>query len=86
MAASSNRNFAIDELGLETLIQTERIYSDNIGMEFVIENEKWATKNDGRNRTTKPRKKQNARRKGKLLLLGNIRSGHNQTIGEERKN
>ena len=41
---------------------------------------------NGRNRTTKSRKNQKARRKGNLQVLGNIGSGHSQTSGDERKN
>ena len=41
--------------------------------------------NDGRNRTAKSRKNQNARRKENLKVLGNIRSGHRQISGDERK-
>ena len=37
------------------------------------------------NRTTKPRKVQNARKKGNLQILGNKESGHIQTSGDERK-
>ena len=48
-------------------------------------NEKQKTTHDGRNGTTISRKNQNARRKGNLQILGNIRSGHHQTSGVERK-
>ena len=48
-------------------------------------NEKQETTRDGRNRTTKPRKNQNTRRKRNLQILGNIESGHCQTSGDERK-
>ena len=41
--------------------------------------------NDRRNRSTKSRKNQNARRKGNLQLTGNFGSGHHKTIGDERK-
>ena len=40
---------------------------------------------DRRNRTTKPWKNQNARRKGNLPVLGNVGSGHHQTSEEEWK-
>ena len=43
-------------------------------------------KNNGRNRTATLGKNQNAWRKGDLQVLGNIRSGHRQTIGDDRKN
>ena len=39
-------------------------------------NENWKKTNNKRNRTTKSRKNQNASRKGKLQVLGNIRSGY----------
>ena len=48
-------------------------------------NEKRETTHDGRNRTTKPRKDQNPRRKGNLQILGDIESGHHQTNGVEGK-
>ena len=50
-----------------------------------VNNEKRKTANDGRNRTTKLRKNQNARRKGNLQIHGNIGCGHHQTSGDERK-
>ena len=46
-------------------------------------NEKREMTHNGRNGTTKSRKNPNTRRKGNLL--GNIGSGHYQTIGDERK-
>ena len=49
-------------------------------------NEKWKKINKGRNRTAKSRKNQNARRKGKLQVLGNIRRRYHQTNRDERKN
>ena len=33
-----------------------------------------------------PRKDQNARRKGNLLILGNTGNGHHETSGDEREN
>ena len=48
-------------------------------------NEKRKKIKNERNRTTKSRKNQNARRKGNLKVLGNIGSGHHQTSREERK-
>ena len=39
-----------------------------------------------RNRTTKLRKYLKALRKGKLLVLWNVDSGHHQTNGDEGKN
>ena len=50
-----------------------------------VYNVKRKTTNNGRNRITKSRKNQNVRRKGNLQVLGNIRSGHHQTSGDERK-
>ena len=49
-------------------------------------NEKRKMTNDGRNRTTKSRKNQNAWRKVILQVLGNIGSEHCQTGGDERTN
>ena len=59
--------FAKNEKELETLIQTVRIYSQDIGMEFGIKmhyasKERWQTTHDGRNGTTKSRENQNTRR------------------------
>ena len=48
-------------------------------------NEKWKMSNEGRKRTTKSRKSQNARSKWNLQLLANICSGHLQTSGDKRK-
>ena len=48
-------------------------------------NEKRETINDGRNRTTISRKDQNARRNWNWPILGNIGSGHDQTIRDEGK-
>ena len=42
--------------------------------------------NDERNKTTKSRKNQNARRKGNLKIFRNTGSGHHQTSGDERRN
>ena len=49
-------------------------------------NEKLEMIHDGRNRTTKPRKNQNARRTGNLQILRDIGSGQHQAIGHEGKN
>ena len=46
---------------------------------------KWIKTNNGRNKTTKSRKKQKARKKEKLQVLGNIGSGNNETSRDERK-
>ena len=51
-----------------------------------VNNEKQKKTNNGRNKTTKPRKSQNAQRKGNLQVFGNIVSGHHQTGEDERKN
>ena len=53
--------FAKNEKEFEALIQTVRIYSDDIGMKFGIEvynanNEKQKTANEGSGTTTKSRK------------------------------
>ena len=59
--------FAKNEKEQETLTQAVRIYSDDIGMEFGIEKcamlimKSEKTVNDGRNKTIKSRKNQNAR-------------------------
>ena len=42
-------------------------------------------KNNGMTGTAKSRKNHNARRKGKLRVLGNIRGRHDQTSGDEKK-
>ena len=41
-----------------------------------VDNGKWEKRNDRRNKTTKSRKRQNARREGKLQVLENIGSGN----------
>ena len=48
-------------------------------------NEKWKKTNNGKNRTDKFGKNQNAWRKEKSQVLGNIGNGH-QTSEDERKN
>ena len=64
--------FAKNEKELETLKQTARIYSQDIGMELGIQecanasNVKWQTTNNGRSQTTKSSSHKNARRKGNL--------------------
>ena len=52
---------------------------------YHADNEKRETTHDGRNRTTKSRKDQNAWRIGNLQILGNTRSGHHQTNRGEGK-
>ena len=80
-----------NEKELKILRQTIRIYSQDIGMEFFMENEcnendeKRQKTNNGRNRTVLSIKNQNIWRKEKWEVLGNIGSGHHQTSGEERK-
>ena len=49
-------------------------------------NEKRKTTNDGKNRTSKLKKNQNARRKRNLQILCNIRNEHHQTNRDESKN
>ena len=52
---------------------------------YHANNENQKTSTGRKNRTTKSRKNQNARRKGNLQVLGNIRNGHSQTCGDEKK-
>ena len=67
--------FVKNEKELETLIQTMRIYIQDIGTVFGVEqnahcsNEKRETTHERRNGTTKSRKNQNALRKGNLQIL-----------------
>ena len=78
---------AKNENELETLIQTIRLYSQDIGMEYIYtNNEKWKKINNGRNRTAKLRKNKNNWRKESLKVLSNIGSEHHQTRRDERKN
>ena len=78
--------FVKNENDLETLIQTIRIYNQDIGMEFSIEKCNMLTKSDnGSIWTIKLRKNPNAKSKGNRQVLENIRSGHHQTSGDERK-
>ena len=82
--------FATNKKELETLIQIMRlrIYFQDIGMDFGIEKcamLKMRNYTDGRIKPMKPRKNQNARRKGKLQILGNIGSGRHQINVDERK-
>ena len=66
--------FAKNENGWETLMLAVMIYSDDIGMEIGdrkmchANNKKRKMANDGRKRTTKSRKNQNARRKNYKYL------------------
>ena len=48
--------------------------------------DKGQKRNSRRNRTAKSGKNQNAWRKEKLQVFGNIRSKHHQTSGNDRKN
>ena len=83
--------FTKNEKELESQIQTVRIYSQDIGMEFGIEKcamlitKSRKRKNDGRNSTTKSRKNQNTQKKGNVHILGNIESRHHWTIGDKKK-
>ena len=63
--------FIKNENKLSSLIQTIRIYNQDIWMEFKY-------------RTTKSRKHQNVRREWKILLLENIESRHHRTNGNEK--
>ena len=76
--------FAKNERELEILIETMRIYSQDIEMEFDIEKCAMLIMKIGKRHMT-PRKNQNARGKGNLQILGNIGSWHHQTSGDERK-
>ena len=63
------KQLAKNEKKLETLKQAVRIYSQNLGMGFGIENcvmLKQETKNGGKNRTTKSRQSQKAWKKNQL--------------------
>ena len=68
------------------------MYNQDIGMNFILEKCAMLMTKSGkqtynrRNRTTKSRKNQNARRKGKLQILGNIESGNQQNSADEIKN
>ena len=72
-------------------IQTIRIYSQDIGMEFDIEKNAMLIRKSGKNAnnekngTDKSRKNQNGLRKGKLQVLGNSGHEHYQTSRNERK-
>ena len=48
---------------------------------YTAYDQKFEKINDGKNRNTKPRKKQIARKEGKLQLLWNIGSGNQQRSG-----
>ena len=48
-------------------------------------NEKRKMTRDGRSRTSKSIKTPNARRKGNLQILENIRNGHNQKVAMKKK-
>ena len=72
--------FTKSEKELETVIHTIKIYSQDIGMEYVIEkmyhvdNEKLEKRNNGRNRITKSGRHQNTWGKRKLKVLVNMGS------------
>ena len=51
---------------------------------YHANNEKRKTTNERWNRTTKPRKNQNARKKGNLQIPRDIESGRHQTRGDEK--
>ena len=80
---------AKNEKELETLIQFERIYSQDIEMKFDIEkmrnasNEKRQTSNDERSRTANSSNKQNTRRKVNLHILRHLGSWHHKKRGNE---
>ena len=71
--------FAKNEKESETLIQTVRIYSQDIKMEFDrkilhANNENWQTTHNGRSRTIKSSSNKNIQRKGNQKILGDIGS------------
>ena len=76
---------------LATIILTVRIYSQDMGIEFGIEKFAMPIMRNGKRQMTEgielPNQEnhQNARIKRKLQLLENVRSGHRQTSGDERK-
>ena len=85
------RLFAKNEKESKTLILAVRIYIQDIGMEFGIENCTMLIMRSGKYQMTEGielpnSENQNARRKGKLQILGNIGSGYCQTKQDERKN
>ena len=67
---------------LEALTQTIRIYTQDIEMEFGIE---MCPADIEKLKKTNNRKNQNAWRKEKLQVLGNIWSGHHQTKGKKKE-
>ena len=76
---------------LETLIQTIRIYSKDIGMEFGIkmfhaDKKKWEKRNNWRNKTAKPEKKkrQNVWREVKIQAFKNIGIRHHPIEMKEK--
>ena len=77
--------FAKNQRELETLIQTIRKYTQDIGMKFGIEKcamlvmKKGKKRNTVRNRTTSPRKNKNTWRKRELQVPRHTKSGHDQT-------
>ena len=83
--------FSKNEKELETLIQSGRMCSQEIRMEFGIEKYAMLIMRSGNRHITgrierpNQEKNQTALRKGNLQILGNIRSRHHQTSGDERK-
>ena len=84
--------FAKNEKELETLIQTVRIYSQDIKMEFGIEKcAMLVMKSDKRHMTEgvelpNQEKLRTLGEKKNLQILGNFRSWRHQTNENERKN
>ena len=72
---------------LETLIQTVRIYSLDIGIKFGLEKCALLMIRSGKRQTTGgiqlPNK--DVRRKGSLRLLGNTGNGHHQQVNMKEK-
>ena len=69
----------------QTFTQTLKIYSQDIGMEFVIGKCATLIMKRGKRETTENFKKSERLEKGKLLVLGNIRCGNHQTRRDGRK-
>ena len=75
---------------LQTLIQTARICSSDMGLEFDIETCAMLIMRKGKRHMTKRielsnQKKSEFSEKGNLKILGNTWSGHHQTSRGERK-
>ena len=83
--------FSNNEKKLETLIQTKKMYSQDIGMEFGIEKYAMLIMRSGKRQIMEGIEQSNQERirtfgKRNLQVLGNIGSRHHQTSRGERKN